>query len=50
MADGACVTFVPGETFFGYLRGRYTKAELAEVGRVAAAVGVEVIPAIQTLG
>ena len=35
---------VQGETFFGYMRGRYSKAELSEVGRVAAAVGVEVIP------
>ena len=41
---------VQGETFFGHMRGRYSKAELAEVGRVAAAVGIEVIPAIQTLG
>jgi len=41
---------VQGETFFGYMRGRYSKAELAQVGRVAAAVGVEVIPAIQALG
>jgi len=41
---------VQGETFFGYMRGRYNKAELEQVGRVATAVGVEVIPAIQSLG
>lgn len=41
---------VHGETFFGHMRGRYSKSELSEVGRVAAAVGVEVIPAIQSLG
>ena len=40
---------VPGEPFFGYLRGRYTKAELRELDRYAAALGIELVPCIQTL-
>jgi len=41
---------VPGEPFFGYMRGRYTHDELKELDDYAAALGVEMIPCIQTLG
>ncbi len=41
---------VPGEPFFGYLRGRYTQGELGEIGQYGAKMGIEVIPCIQTLG
>ena len=40
---------VNGEPYFGYLRGRYSKAELKEIDRIAAASGVELVPCIQTL-
>ncbi len=36
--------------YFGYLRGRYTKAELREIVSYAAKFGIETIPCIQTLG
>ncbi|MFB3890999.1 MAG: hypothetical protein ACE15C_03140 [Phycisphaerae bacterium] len=39
-----------GEEYFGYLRGRYTKAELQDIDRHAAAVGIEMIACFQTLG
>lgn len=35
--------------YFGYLRGRYSKAELKEMDAYACAKGVEMIPCIQTL-
>ena len=35
--------------YFGHLRGRYTKKELKEIDAYAAALGIEVIPCIQTL-
>ncbi|WP_312370546.1 family 20 glycosylhydrolase [Lachnoclostridium sp.] len=35
--------------YAGYLRGRYSKKELKEMGEFAAIFGIEVIPAIQTL-
>lgn len=35
---------------FGYMRGRYTKEELKEIDDFGYALGVEVIPCIQTLG
>ena len=35
---------------FGYLRGRYTIEELRAIDDYAAALGIEVIPCIQTLG
>lgn len=41
---------VPGEPFFGYLRGRYTQQELRALDRYADALGVEMIPCMQTLG
>ncbi len=40
---------VDGEPYFGYLRGRYSKAEIKEMDRYALAKGVELIPCIQTL-
>ncbi len=40
---------VSGEPYFGYLRGRYTKAELKELDASAAEYGLELIPCIQTL-
>ncbi|KAJ2448686.1 hypothetical protein EV183_005310 [Coemansia sp. RSA 2336] len=41
---------VDGEPFFGYLRGGYTQAELRAIDDYAFAMGVEVVPCIQTLG
>ncbi|MFA7160851.1 MAG: family 20 glycosylhydrolase [Kiritimatiellia bacterium] len=41
---------LPGEYYFGHLRGRYTASELREIDRYAAALGIEMIPCIQTLG
>lgn len=40
---------IDGEPYFGYLRGRYTKAELKEIVAFADGKGVEVVPCIQTL-
>lgn len=40
---------VPGEPFFGYLRGRYTQDELRELDDYAHALGIEMIPCIQAL-
>lgn len=39
-----------GETFFGYLRGGYTKQELISMDDYAFALGIELVPCIQTLG
>ena len=36
--------------YFGYMRGRYTKEELKEIDKYAELFGIEVFPAIQTLG
>ncbi len=41
---------VPGEPFFGYLRGRYTAEELGAIDAYAARLGIELVPAIQALG
>jgi hypothetical protein len=41
---------VPGEPFFGYLRGRYTQKELRDLDAYAEALGMEMFLAIQTLG
>ena len=38
-----------GEPVFGYMRGRYSKAELKAMDAYAAETGIELIPAIQTL-
>lgn len=40
---------IPEEPYFGYLRGRYTHAELREVDDYAAELGITVIPCVQTL-
>jgi len=41
---------VPGEQFFGYLRGGYSQDELRELDDYADALGIEMMPCIQTLG
>ncbi|KAJ2600149.1 hypothetical protein H4R99_003438 [Coemansia sp. RSA 1722] len=41
---------VPGEPFFGYLRGGYTQEELRAVDDYAFNMGIEVVACIQTLG
>ena len=40
---------VDGEPYFGYLRGRYSKDEMKEIDAYGEALGIEVIPCIQTL-
>ena len=40
---------ISDEPYFGYLRGGYTEAELKEIAEYCHQIGVEVIPAIQTL-
>lgn len=40
---------VEGEPYFGYLRGRFTDAELREIDEYAKSKGVELIPCVQTL-
>ncbi len=41
---------LPGEEHFGYLRGRYTTDELRDLDQHAAALGIELVGCIQTLG
>ncbi len=41
---------VPGEPFFGYLRGGFTMKEMKALDDYADALGIELIPCIQTLG
>jgi hypothetical protein len=41
---------LPGEDYFGYLRGRYTADELRAVDAYAARLGIELVGCIQTLG
>lgn len=41
---------VENRPYFGYLRGRYTRQELKECDDFADMLGIEMIPAIQTLG
>ncbi len=41
---------IEGRPYFGYMRGRYTKAELKELDAYALSIGIELIPCIQTLG
>ncbi|MCI9414453.1 MAG: beta-N-acetylhexosaminidase [Clostridiales bacterium] len=38
-----------GEPYFGYLRGRFTAADLKELDAYAALLGIELVPCIQTL-
>lgn len=40
---------IPGEPYFGYLRGRYSQEELVEIDDYAYSLGMEFIPVIQTL-
>ena len=40
---------VNDEPYFGYMRGRYSKAELKEIDDFGASIGMEVIPCIETL-
>ena len=40
---------VPQRPYFGYLRGRYTQAELSDLDQYAEKLGVEIVPCIQTL-
>ena len=40
---------VPDEPYFGYMRGRYTQAELRELDAYAKARGMTIMPCIQTL-
>ena len=40
---------VDGEPYFGYMRGRYTKAEMKEIDAYADSLGITVIPCMQTL-
>ena len=40
---------IPGEPYFGYMRGRYTQEELKDIVSHCESMGVEVIPCIQTL-
>jgi len=40
---------VPSQPYIGYLRGRYTQAELRELDAYAAKLGIEMIPCIQAL-
>ena len=41
---------VPEYRYMGYLRGRYSKEELREMDAYAQALGIEMVPCIQTLG
>lgn len=41
---------IPEYPYFGYLRGRYTFAELKEIDDYGFDLGIEVIPSIQVLG
>lgn len=40
---------VEGEPYFGYMRGRYSVAEMQEIDEFAQSLGIEVIPCIQAL-
>ncbi|NLF92547.1 MAG: beta-N-acetylhexosaminidase [Oligosphaeraceae bacterium] len=41
---------LPGETYFGYMRGAYSIAEIQAMDQVAQRLGVEMIASIQALG
>ena len=41
---------VPEYPYMGYLRGRYSQKDLAQLDEYAAQAGVELVPCIQTLG
>ena len=40
---------IPDEPYFGYCRGRYTAEEIRELDAYADALGIELVPCIQTL-
>ncbi|MBP3592355.1 MAG: beta-N-acetylhexosaminidase [Clostridia bacterium] len=40
---------IPEEPYFGYMRGRYSIAEMKELDAYADSLGIEIIPCIQTL-
>ena len=40
---------VKGEPYFGYLRGRYSEEELKDLDEYCSALGMELVPCIQTL-
>ena len=40
---------IPEEPYFGYLRGRYSQAEMKDMVAYCDSIGVELIPCIQTL-
>ena len=40
---------VEGEPYFGYMRGRYTEAEMLEMDEFATSIGMEIIPCVQAL-
>ncbi|WP_422659361.1 beta-N-acetylhexosaminidase [Paenibacillus sp. EC2-1] len=40
---------IEGETYFGYMRGRYSQEELREIDDYADQFGIEAFPSIQTL-
>ncbi len=41
--------YVEGEPYFGYMRGRYTEAEMREMDEYANSIGIEIIPCVQAL-
>ncbi len=41
---------LPGEPYFGYLRGAYSADEIRDLDAHARALGIELVPCIQTLG
>lgn len=41
---------LPGETYFGYMRGAYSLEEIREIDGYAARLGVEMVASIQALG
>ncbi|MBR4334867.1 MAG: family 20 glycosylhydrolase, partial [Clostridia bacterium] len=41
---------LPDEPYWGYMRPRYTEADLREIDAFAYSLGIEVIPCVQTLG
>ncbi|OGV48783.1 MAG: hypothetical protein A2X49_13825 [Lentisphaerae bacterium GWF2_52_8] len=41
---------LPGETYFGYMRGAYSIEEIREIDAYAAKLGVEMVASIQALG
>ena len=40
---------VDNQPLFGYMRGRYSKAEMKEIDNYCFELGIEVVPCIQTL-